>query len=290
MALTEENGISVAEICFYIPSLFIAIWLCISHGFGRNAGWLYLIFFSLVRIIGSALSLATISDPKNVSLYIGAAVLANIGLSSLILVELGLLGRALASIRKATSTILNESQMRLIQLVLLVGPGILGAIGGSQAGTDDSKTGKYTSQTLSKVSMGLMIAGYVLTVLAALKVARQISYAEPGEKRIMLAVALSLPFVLVRLTYSAESIYGNNSNFNQRTGNINIRLGMSVIMEMFAVAIVESVGFTLRKVPKGQTSAGLAEQNKIQGDYEMTPRSYEVIHGQDTAYRGHAVI
>ncbi|KAK9799141.1 hypothetical protein SCARD494_02322 [Seiridium cardinale] len=249
MALTEHDNISIAEICVYTPSLIIAIFVSYRHGFGRSSGWLYLIIFSLARILGSALQLATISQPTNISLYVGAAILANIGLSPLILVQLGLLSRALTSIRKSVETFVNERMIRLVQLLILVGL-ILSTIGGSQAGNGYADTGVYTVPTLSKAGMGLMIAGFILTVAAAIQVAMQISHAESGEKRLSLAVGLSLPFVLIRLAYAAASVYSQNPEFNQLTGDVNIQLGMSVVMEMIAIAIIEGVGLTLKRIPK----------------------------------------
>ncbi|KAI2639569.1 hypothetical protein GGS26DRAFT_540694 [Hypomontagnella submonticulosa] len=253
MALTEQNNISIAEIVLYVPALFVAVWLAIRHGFGRNAGWLYLIVFSLARIIGASLQLATISDPTNISLYIGAATLQNIGLSPLIMVQLGLIGRAIGSIRKSTNSFVTEQRLRLIQLLVLVGL-ILGAVGGSQSGQSVADTGKYTVSGLSQAGTGLTIAGYVLLVFSTAAVATQLSHMEQGEKRLVLAVGLSLPFILVRLAYSAESVFGNNPDFNQLSGSTNIQLGMAVIMEIIVVVIVESIGMTLNKIPK--TAAG----------------------------------
>src|SRR5687768_9229174 len=78
MGLTQIDAISVAILIIYLPLLFIAILLAYRHGFGRNAGWLYLVLFSFVRILGSSLELATISstpETPNVSLKAAAATL-----------------------------------------------------------------------------------------------------------------------------------------------------------------------------------------------------------------------
>lgn len=269
MALTEKSGISVAEICVYSPSLIIAVFLCVRHGFGRSSGWLYLIIFSLARLIGASLQLATISDPTNISLYIGSATLNNVGLSPLILIQLGLLSRALTSIRKTVNTFVNERMIRLVQLLVLVGL-ILTSVGGSQSGTTYGETGVYTISTLSKAGMGLMIAGFCLTVSAAIQVAMQISHAEAGEKRLSLAVGLSLPFILIRLAYASASVFANNAKFSVFSGDINIQLGMAVIMEMIVVAIVEGFGLTLKKIPKYQgVDTGAKDGSRSSDQYEM---------------------
>lgn len=276
MTFTERNGIAITQIVIFLPSLFIAIWLSRTHGFGRNAGWLYLIFFSLIRIVGAALQLATISDEKNLGLYIGSTTLAGIGLSPLILVQLGLLGRALTSIRKKQQTFLNERQLRLVQLLVVVGL-ILGAVGGGRAGADFAKTKVYVVPTESKAGIAVTIVAYVILVLSTIIVATQISHAEAGEKRLVLAVGLSLPFILIRLVYAAMSTLANNPSFSSLTGDANIQLGMAVIMEIIVVIIVEAIGLTLKKVPKagkhavhrgGPDSAHAESGRYLMADYQ----------------------
>ncbi|KAF3003265.1 hypothetical protein E8E14_003351 [Neopestalotiopsis sp. 37M] len=279
MTLSERNNVSIAEIAVYVPALFIAIFLCIRHGFGRSSGWFYLIIFSLARIIGPSMQLATISQPDNISLYIGAAVLSNVGLSPLILIELGLLSRALTSIRKSVQTTVNEKMVRLVQLVVLVGL-ILTSVGGSQAGSNYADTGIYTMPDLSKAGLGLMIAGFVLTVLAAVQVFLQISHAELGEKRLALAVGLSLPFVLIRLAYSAATVYSDNPKFNQLTGDISIQIGMAVVMEMIAIAILEGFGLTLNKIEK---VADTQSRGKLFGSRNRGSNSYEMSERMERA-------
>ncbi|KAI5928740.1 hypothetical protein F4810DRAFT_645149 [Camillea tinctor] len=265
MALTELNNISIAEIVIYTPALLLAIFLAVRHGFGRNAGWLYLIVFSLARLLGAALQLATIADPRNLSLYIGSATLQTIGLSPLILVQLALLARAVESAGRhsapdgssvRTAGPVGPRQLRFVQLVVLVAL-ILGIVGGNDAGSTYAETGTYSQGTsLSRAGIALMIAGYVLLVLATVAVAAtQLSRIEAGERRVLLAVGLSLPFILVRLAYSAESVFGSNPDFNLLTGNHNVLLGMAVVMEMFVVAIVEAIGLTLQVRPKAKSAA-----------------------------------
>ncbi|KAI0881856.1 uncharacterized protein GGS22DRAFT_170914 [Annulohypoxylon maeteangense] len=271
MALTEHNNISIAQIVIYVPALFIAVWLSFKHGFGRSAGWLYLIIFSLARIIGAAMQLATISDPNNISLIIGAATLQNVGVSPLIMLQLGLLGRALASIRKSTTSFVTTQRLRLVQVLALVGL-ILAIVGGSQSYTS---TG-YKVSNLSQAGTGVTIAAYVLLVIATVAVAMQLSYIEEGEKRLVLAVGLSLPFILVRLAYSGESVFGNNPDFSPLTANVDIYLGMAVVMEMVVIVIVEAIGMTLHKIPSN-TSAPVATGyrqpwQQREADHEMNER------------------
>ena len=90
--LSFRSGISVAELVVYFPSLLVAVWIASRHGFGRNAGWFFIIIFSLVRIIGAICQLISISHPSTGVLE-AAFICSSVGLSPLLLVLTGLLSR-----------------------------------------------------------------------------------------------------------------------------------------------------------------------------------------------------
>lgn len=241
------NGVEIGVLVVYLPCLAIAALLAWRHGFGRSSGWLFLIIFTLIRIIGACFNLATISDPTNLSLYIGYSILQNIGLSPLELTGLGLLSRVITSINRNTTTFLQPFHMKFIQMVVTVGL-ILGIVGGINSSNDFVQNGnKIIPGTLSKAGLALFIVSYVFIVLATIILSFSVSSAEPGEKRLLLAVGLSLPFILVRLIYAAISVFGSNPDFNSVTGNVTILLCMGVLMELAAVIIYEGVGITLQK-------------------------------------------
>ena len=96
MAITSRDGISIFVLIAYLVAFFIAVWLSINHGIRRSAGWIYLVFLSILRIVGSSAQLTTISHPSK-SLYTTIAICFSIGLSPLILLSLGLLARVYAA-------------------------------------------------------------------------------------------------------------------------------------------------------------------------------------------------
>ena len=106
MTIGYRQGVSIAILIFYLPALAIAIFLSIRHGFRRASGWRFMIIFTLARVLGSCLELATINQPRNYSLYIGYATLINIALSPLELVAYGLLSRVI-TVGKSLSTPLH---------------------------------------------------------------------------------------------------------------------------------------------------------------------------------------
>jgi hypothetical protein len=136
--------------------------------------------------------------------------------------------------------------MKLIQAIVAIGL-ILGIVGGVNAANDFGNP-KAPVQSMSKAALGLFVAAYGLIVITTIMTSFSISYAGAGEKRLLLAVALSLPFLLVRVIYSGISLFGNNPDFNFISGNTTIFLCMALLMELAAVAIYEAVGITLQKV------------------------------------------
>jgi hypothetical protein len=247
MTLDYRNGVSIAEIVVYVPALAIAIFLAIRHGFRRNAGWMFLIIFCLARIIGPCMQLATISNPTSISLYTGSAILQNIGLSPLELAAIGLLGRLLESINRSHKTIISSRGFKLIELIITIGL-ILGIVGGVNAASTVGQTFKYQPGSLNKAGTALFIVSWVAIVLATIFISFHVSHAEPGEKRILIAVAISLPFILIRLIYSCFSTFSTNKNFNLITGNVTVLLCVALIEEFIVVVLYEATGLTLHKV------------------------------------------
>ncbi len=262
--ITYRDGLSIGLIILYLPALAIALLLAVRHGFGRSSGWFFLIVFAIVRIVGACFQLATINDPTNVSLYTGVAILQAIGLSPLELASLGLLSRIISSINKNYSTFVQHYHMKFIQIVVMVGL-LLSIVGGINASSMLASTGVYTPQALSKAAMGLFIASYVLIVATTIILSFSVSHADHGEKRLLVAVALSLPFLLVRLIYGSISIFANTSDFNSLTGNVTIYLCMALIMELCVVVIYEAVGLTLRKIEKAPAGRATVDGTYVQG-------------------------
>ncbi|KAH8588185.1 hypothetical protein B0O99DRAFT_477940, partial [Bisporella sp. PMI_857] len=266
MTFTYRNGVSVAELIVYVPCLAVALLLMFRHGFAKSAGWYFLVIFTLARIIGPCMQLATISDPTNVSLYTGYTILQNVALSPLQLAALGLLSRLLESINKSKHTLLNTRMLKFIELVVLVGL-ILGIVGGINAGSDYQTTGIYKVSSLSKTGTILFAASYIAIVAFTLIISFSISHAEAGEKRILVAIASSLPFILVRLIYSIMSAFSHNKHFSIMNGSVTVLLCVALVEELIVVLIYETMGLTLRKVVKAQ------EGYDMEGGHQQVPSS-----------------
>lgn len=249
--LTARNNISIALIILYVPSLILSTFLTIRHGLGRSSGWRFLLTFSLARILAACFQLRTIADPTNVSLYIGEWVLLGIALSPLELISLGFLSRILSSIndKGGRATVVTPRHVRLVQLLNTAGLGL--AIGGGvEASENISPSGSVTVSSLTKAAIALFIVSWGFIVIFTVLTWPSISYAEPGEKRLLVTVAATSPFLLVRVVYTAMSVFGGRPRFNPVMGNPWYLLGMALIMELIIVYMFLAVGMTLKKVEK----------------------------------------
>lgn len=242
--INVQDHIAIAQLAVFAPCFVAAVYLGLRHGFWKSSGWYFLIVLTLARIIGSSFRLATISDAKNVSLYVGWMILNNVGLSPLILALLGLIGRIIEGIRRNGQTLVESKYRKLIDTLLLVAM-IVGIVGGTNSTYTVTAVGTQVQyDELVRVSVGLTIGGFVLLVLEALLVLFRYNKIEDGEHRLLVAVFLALPFVLVRLIYSCLKVFGNSAS------STLAYFMMSVLMEMIAVVICLGFGLTLRVVPQ----------------------------------------
>lgn len=92
MNFNARGGISILELVVYFPSLLLAVFLCVKHGFGRSSGWVFILFLCLIRIIGACCQLATYSN-ASVGLFEAVVILDSVGVSPLLLATVGVISR-----------------------------------------------------------------------------------------------------------------------------------------------------------------------------------------------------
>ncbi|MCJ1287234.1 hypothetical protein MMC26_006582 [Xylographa opegraphella] len=255
--MDPREGLSIANIVFYIPCLFIAGWVSFLHGFGRQSGWIFMVILALVRIVGSICQIVSESSPSE-SIDEAWIILSSVGLSPLILAMLGLLARVHASMSPVSP--LSPKIFRLLAVVPLVAL-ILAIVGGSdEASTSDPSK---VSSGLSLVRAALVIFMVVFLVLAAITLATflRLRSVSAGEERILYALALSIPFIFVRLIYSLIVDFAGNSRFNLITGDVVIQGCMASLMEYVVVILYLSAGLVAPRIAKShaQPSIGLQE-------------------------------
>lgn len=202
----------------------------------------------------SSFQLATIHQPTDVGLYIGAAVMSGVGLGPLVLAAVGMLIRVRNSIHKNYETVIVVKHLHLIQAVTIVGV-ILALAGGIKAGEDFKHSGHFNTLPLTKIAISLFVVAYTAVLTVAAFTAFNVPHIERGERRLLLAIGLSLPFLFVRLIYSCCVAFANESRFSLINGSVSIMLAMGDIQEFIVVMIFLITGLTLRVIIKEEAAS-----------------------------------
>ncbi|PYI03716.1 hypothetical protein BO78DRAFT_463133 [Aspergillus sclerotiicarbonarius CBS 121057] len=240
MAVNYRHGLSILELIVYFPALFISLWMGFRHGFKRSSGWVLLVIFSLARIIGSCCYLATISHPATINLYIAWGVCTSLGLAPLTSTCIALLSRANDSIERKTGRGVHPLLFRLLGLITLAGM-VLCIVGS----TESTNLTDIVNSSEAKIGDVLYLVAWVGLCAMLLLIGSKYHSIEDGEHRLLLAVGISVPLLLVRLIYSLLSVFTHRSTFNMFAGNVTVMLFMAVLEEMVIVVVCLGVGVTL---------------------------------------------
>ncbi|KAJ5334521.1 hypothetical protein N7452_006924 [Penicillium brevicompactum] len=247
-SVTYRDGIAILQLIVF-PFIFAAslfIWKKTGWRVGSRI-WRYPATLSLIRIAGSICTLLTITN-KSRNVIIGAYVCELIGIAPLLLTYIGVLRQI------DTEERIPRRGSNLIAIVTIIGL-ILGIAGVSEA--DDN--GDYKNN-LTMAAMGIFLAVFVIFVLMTIWLWLQTHYnLRVFQKKLFLAVAISIPFVLVRVVYSALSDYSDISRF-QINGSDTVYLCMSVLEEIVAMVVTVGLG-TSAVLQKDFVKFGSSEQS-----------------------------
>lgn len=136
---------------------------------------------------------------------------------------------------------------RLVGLFALVAV-ILSIVGATK--NSDISHGLVTTET--KVGLILYLVAWIGVCGLFLLVLMRTQSIEDGEHRLLLAVGISLPLILVRLIYSFIYAFGQKAEFNMLSGNVTIQLVMSVLEEFIVVLVCLGIGLTLQVRPAAE--------------------------------------
>ena len=222
------------------------------------------------------MQLSTLHGPPHASLYEGYAILNNVAISPLELVILGTLSRLLDNIHKAYKTFLRTFMLQIIQVIVVLGL-ILGIVGGVDAGNsfeEANANGQHVFHPgpLNKAGSILLVSCYVAIVVITVFISLLRSHIESTEIRLLLAVVLSLPLLLVRLVYTGFSTFSYNPKFNILDGNTTIFLCVALIEELIIIIIFEVTGLMLPKQVKEQRIKAGGQIDSPSGSDPIQPK------------------
>jgi hypothetical protein len=123
---------------------------------------------------------------------------------------------------------------------------ILCIVGATSASSPEDVTHEGTV----KAGVAIFLVVYILLVLLTIGAALGRRWTGRGERKLLIAVAVSLPVLLIRMIYSLLSTFSNDKIFNPVNGSTTAELFLASIQEMIVVFIYIFVGFKLQPVPK----------------------------------------
>lgn len=244
MALSNRNALSVAEIVLFTPAFLFTVFLCVRHGFGPNQGWLFLLLFVVIRLIGTSLELSTISNPTSIPLQTAAALLTSVGLSPLLFCTIGLLIRVCRSINKVRHTWIRDLYLRLLRIPIVLAL-VLVIIGSDESAGDLIHHGVYPIKPITKVGIIVLAVTFAIIVFTTGKFLLLRSDAEQSERRLLYAIAASLIPLLVRLINVFLTMFSHVRTFDVIYGSVVATACMGFMQEILVVMIYISIGISL---------------------------------------------
>jgi len=167
-------------------------------------------------------------------------------------------------------------QFRLLQLLITVGL-ILCIVGGTSS---YSSTGVYEPQATTKAGVLLYLVSWAILVGIAIFITTRHSNGPRDEQRLVWAVLIALPFILVRVVYSIISVFSHNRHFNLITGSVVIHVFMSVLEEMVVVIIYLAIGWKTEAV--APTNQGPIASRPWKGNLETRGATSESGHKESS--------
>ncbi|KAG2160198.1 uncharacterized protein EDB93DRAFT_1073789 [Suillus bovinus] len=255
MALDSQGILAAVTIAMYIPFLFISLRLVYKYGLSRGDGWVLLLVFSIIRVLGGSLLVAAEDiTPANISLYIGGYALESSGLSPLLLCTLGLLHSMFQSPDGFSR---YRRPFRLLQLLGTIAL-ILNISGISESTSSSSSSDPGT--TMRRAGVILFCVLYIILVAICFHAWTQVRFIMRYRKQLLKAISIALPFLAIRTLYSVLSTFSSSSfditgtaapptgdlaKFNIFTGEWQIYLVMDMLMEYAVVIIYSAAGIVL---------------------------------------------
>ena len=188
-----------------------------------------------------------------------AGVLGSVGISPLLLASFGIvskmyyspfagcwIGRAEHYCRNRNS--IPRSNIRVLTAEVLHLPNILALVLAIVGGTrlvSDSASKRSSGHKFSQAGIIIFLVVFIVYVGLCLLTTAAIHSVADGDKNMLYAVNLALPFIFVRILYSMLAVFlTNQTTFALVNGSAIAQLCMATIEEMIVVVVYLGVGIT----------------------------------------------
>jgi len=233
--LSSFGKLEIVVLIFFTLGLPVAAWVCKKQGFGRQAGWFFLLILSVVRILGSALRLAyEQTNPPNNGLFIAATIVNNLGLIPLLFALMGLIQRVNDS---SSHKKVSDKGFGLVKLIATVAI-VLSIVSASKSSSSDPAS-LDSATTYRKVAAVLFFVATLLVIFATLYITLNFHRVWAGDRPIAICSSASTPFFLVRVIYLLIVAFaGSGSVFWYRNINIFVQAFMSYFPEFIIFGLL----------------------------------------------------
>ncbi|OAL35837.1 hypothetical protein AYO20_04987 [Fonsecaea nubica] len=244
MGVSAFEILDILELIYFTPALIASAYIVYKHGHHKRLGWRFLVMICLFRLIGAITSLIDVKHPSS-GLTITYDVMTSFGLSAILSTALALLDRVEDSMAP------HGLPHRVFQLLHL--PSLVGLILSVVASTNlfsDSQSNVSDGFTELKAAVCLFLVVLVADFLITGHCFLKIGHVQPGERGLLFAVALALPFMAVRMAFSLLCVFANNpkwfSSWSLEWSAILVHGILGVLMEAIIVTIFIVAGFTTK--------------------------------------------
>ncbi|KAG2754168.1 hypothetical protein P692DRAFT_20902164, partial [Suillus brevipes Sb2] len=222
------------SIAMYVPFWLVSIKLVSKYGVSQGDGWILLLIFCFIRVLGGSLLIAAKEVmPVNLSLYIGGYALESSGLFPLLVCTLGLLH----SIFQTPDGFLSHNrQFRLLQILGTVAL-ILTIIGISNSSSDSSSS---SANTMCRVRVILFAVLYIMLIGICVFLWTQTRFIMRYHKQLLKAISIALLFLAIRMLYSVLSMFSSSSFDVTSTTQHN-----TVDIRVFPLCILDYLSYVL---------------------------------------------
>ena len=263
--------VDFVEIVYFVPALPFTIWVCVMHGFNREAGWLLLTVLSLVRIVGAATGVAAWKEPTNESLVETSIITSSIGSATLVAALTGVVNRIDTGTGGSSLSPRTRTWLQIIGLVSV----ILCIVGGTKLADSDPET-RSEGQSYIKACIILVLIQLLATAMILSLSARKWRYIWEGDRILFFVAAACLPFVLVRVIYSICAAFNPNSSVFGPTSRIvvavAVRAALAIAMEIIAVTLLIFGGLKAPKMRQGE----LPSEESSDDEHKHIPQQYQL--------------
>ncbi|KAI9044144.1 uncharacterized protein KD926_001968 [Aspergillus affinis] len=256
-----RHGIAIAQVITFSVSLAFSIWFYLRG----CIGWFCIGMLSIIRLVGASCMLGTINKDAD-GLWAGVFVCESLGMILIIFLLLEMLER------------INKTHPTTPRLVFII-PQLLTwiDIGISIAGfiAVTHKEHALLPTPYSRTGIALIFAIYLWTVGVFLTFYLHRGSFATVEKKTCLCVAICVPILAVRVTYSLIFVITADMAWNAVKGDSSRYLGMTMVPELGIVALCT---WTILGIPALEKEKKKKKKKKRKGgkDVEGDAGSQEI--------------